>query len=110
MIVMHTALLALMLLQSSPSGEPANGAVGERLDYVVSQLVKSGYTQQDAEALFQDKRLEVLPPVKVQPRQIDWDAVIASLVAPASVLRGAAFLAQYKDVLNQAETKYAVDP
>jgi membrane-bound lytic murein transglycosylase B len=80
------------------------------VDYVVSQLVKSGYTQQDAEALFRDKRLEVLPPVKVAPRQIAWDAVIAGLVAPASVVRGAAFLVQYQDALNQAEAKYAVDP
>ena len=86
MLVMHTVLLAMMLLQSPSPGEPTGGAAGERVNYVISQLVKSGYTQQDAAALFQDKRLEVLPPVKVQPRKIDWDAVIAGLVAPASVV------------------------
>jgi peptidoglycan lytic transglycosylase B len=107
---MLTVLFAMLLLQAPVSSASGAAASSDRVDYVVAQLVKGGYTQQDAEALFQDKRLEVLPPQKVQPREIDWDAVIAALVAPPSVARGAAFLTQYKAALEQGEKKYGVDP
>jgi membrane-bound lytic murein transglycosylase B len=99
---MTTTLLAMLML--------AGPAAKERVDYVVSQLVAKGFTQQEAETLFQDPRLKVLPPRDVAARQIDWDQVIRGLVAPASVRRGGEFLLQYQETFRQAESHYGVDP
>jgi membrane-bound lytic murein transglycosylase B len=45
----------------------------------------------------------------VQPREIDWDQVIAGLVAPNSVQRGSEFLARYRESLERAEAQFDVD-
>jgi len=84
-------------------------ATSERVEYVIGQLLQNGFSRQEAEALFQDKRLDVYPPRVVQPRQIDWDQIIASLVSPASVKQGAEFLARYQESLAYAESKFGVD-
>ena len=114
--MLSAALLTVMLLQA-PAAESdrapkvlATTRDDDRLQYVIGQLVQGGYTEEQAEALFKDKRLAILPPQKIQPRQIDWDAVIAALVAPPSVARGVLFLDQYKAALAQAQTRYNVDP
>jgi peptidoglycan lytic transglycosylase B len=99
---MHTTLMAALLLVTP--------AANERVEYVISQLVAKGFTQPEAEALFQDARLKILPPQQVAARKIDWDQVIRGLVAPASVERGSAFMARYGETLLQANTKYGVDP
>ena len=85
-------------------------AANERVEYVISQLVAKGFTQPEAEALFEDPRLKILPPQQVAAREIDWDQVIRGLVAPASVERGSEFLARYQDTFRQAEAKFGVDP
>lgn len=99
---MPTVLMAAVLL--------APPAARERVEYVISQLVAKGFTQSEAEALFQDPRLKILPPQQVETREIDWDRVIRGLVAPASVERGSQFLARYQQTLRQAESQFGIDP
>jgi membrane-bound lytic murein transglycosylase B len=99
---MPTTLMAVLLL--------AMPAANERVEYVVSQLVEQGFTQAEAEALFQDPRLTVLPQRDVAPRTIDWDQVIRTLVAKGSVQRGSEFLARYREAFQVAESQYGVDP
>ena len=99
---MQTTLMAVLLL--------AGPAANERVEYVVTQLLAKGFTQAEAEALFEDPRLKILPPQQVAARQIDWDQVIRGLVAPASVRRGSDFLARYQGTFRQADTKFGVDP
>jgi membrane-bound lytic murein transglycosylase B len=98
---MGTGLLAAMLLLAP--------AQNERVDYVVAQLVQKGFTQQEAEALFQDNRLKLLPPAQVAQRKIDWDQVIAGLVAGPSVRQGSDFLTRYQSTFDAAESKFGVD-
>jgi len=98
---MPTGLLAALLLLSP--------APNERTDYVISQLVEKGFSQREAEALFQDSRLQLLPPQQVAPRKVDWDQVIATLLAAGSVRQGSDFLSRYQDTLAQAESKFGVD-
>jgi membrane-bound lytic murein transglycosylase B len=85
-------------------------AANERVEYVVSQLVEKGFTQSEAEALFEDSRLKVLPQRDVAAREIDWDAVIRTLTAKGSVQRGTEFLARYQETFQLAESQYGVDP
>ncbi|MBI2819816.1 MAG: lytic murein transglycosylase [Acidobacteria bacterium] len=99
---MRTGLMAVLLLVTP--------AANERVEYVISQLVAKGFTQPEAEALFQDPRLKILPPQQVAAREIDWDQVIRGLVAPASVERGSKFLARYQETLRQADSKFGIDP
>ena len=40
---------------------------------------------------------------------MDWDKIIATLVAPASVRNGVEFLGKYEAALDSAERKYGVD-
>lgn len=98
---MHTFLMATLLL--------APAAASERVQYVISQLLENGFTQPEAEALFEDRRLELLPPQQVAPRRIDWDQVIRALVAPASVQQGSEFLTRYQETFRQAATQFGVE-
>ena len=113
--MIQSILVAMVLLQAPESADPAAGAVpagaraAGRLQYVVAQLLQDGFTQQEVEALFQDRRLALLPPQQVQPRAIDWDQVIRTLEAAASVAQGSEFLARYQITLSQVESKYGVD-
>jgi peptidoglycan lytic transglycosylase B len=95
---------------SEPVPQTAKERTQARIRYAVAQLVARGLTESEAQALFKDRRLEILPPQKVAPRDIDWDQVIRALVAPASVERGREFLARYQDTFRQVESKYGVDP
>jgi len=94
-------LIAVLLL--------AAPAAGERVEYAITQMVQQGLSREEAEAFFQDPRLELLPPQVVQPRKIDWDQVIAGLVAGNSVQRGSEFLARYQESLARAEVQFDVD-
>jgi membrane-bound lytic murein transglycosylase B len=98
---MLTSLVAAMLLLGP--------AESERIEYVIERMVERGLSRQDAEGLFADRRLQLLPQRDVQPRTIDWDQVIAGLVAPASLRQGSEFLARYQDSLAKAEAQYGVD-
>jgi membrane-bound lytic murein transglycosylase B len=84
-------------------------AEAERVEYVVGQLVESGFTRPEAEALFSDPRLQLYPRREVAQRTIDWDKIIAGLVAPASVKQGSEFVERYRESLTAAEQKYGVD-
>ena len=97
---MITAVLAV-LLWLSPE-------VSERIAYVVAQLIENGYSQQEAESLFRDSRLQAYPPRELRPREIDWDKMIAQLTQPASVQLGKEFLAQHAESLRQAESQFGV--
>jgi membrane-bound lytic murein transglycosylase B len=81
----------------------------ERVEYAVTQMMSRGLSRSDAEALFQDRRLQLLPQQDVQPRTIDWDQVIAGLVAPASVKQGTDFIDQYRETLERVEQRTGVD-
>ena len=87
----------------------ASPAPNERVEYVLSELVGNGFSRQEAEAFFNDSRLKMYPPVAVQPRKIDWDKLIAQLVAPDSVERGSQFLHDNLDILSRAEQKFGVE-
>lgn len=80
-----------------------------RTEYLLTQMEAQGVSRDQAEALLGDKRLAVFPPRVVAPRDIDWDKVIAGLVAPASVRTGVEFINRYESVLNEAERQYGVD-
>ena len=80
-----------------------------RVEYVISELVGSGFSQPEAEAFFADPRVKAYPPRTIQPRTIDWDAIIQGLVAPASVRRGKQFLAEHEATLRRAEEAYGVE-
>ena len=80
-----------------------------RVEYVISELVVSGFSQSEAEAFFADPRVKAYPPRTIQPRTIDWDAIIQGLVAPASVRRGKQFLAEHEATLRRAEEAYGVE-
>ena len=95
-----TGMLAALLMMSP--------APNERVDYVIGQLVAGGFSQQEAEALFQDGRLKVLPPQQVAQRKIDWDQVIAGLVASASVRQGSDFMVRYQSTFDEVERKFGV--
>lgn len=101
---MLTAILAIFLAAS-----PAQDQQNERVDYVLSELVGNGFSRQEAEAFFRDPRLKVYPPIEVAPRKIDWDKLIAQLVAPESLERGAQFLRGNWDILSQVEQKFGVE-
>lgn len=94
--------LVMAVLLASPFENP-------RLDYVIAELVRSGYTRQEAEALFRDPRLQAYPPQRVQPRKIEWDRLIAQLVSPESVSRGRQFLLAHRETLLRAEGQFGVD-
>ncbi len=96
-----TGLLAALLL--------ASPAASERVEYAITQMVQQGLSREEAEALFQDQRVELLPPQVVQPREIDWDQVIAGLVTASSVQRGSEFLVRYQESLARAEAQFDVD-
>ena len=97
---MFPATLALFLALS-PS-------VSKRVAYVIDQLTQNGFTRREARALFHNRRLRAYPPIAVAPHKIDWDAFIATLVAPESVQRGVVFLAQNRSVLSDAEQRFGV--
>jgi membrane-bound lytic murein transglycosylase B len=80
----------------------------ERVEYVITRLLSEGFTRQEAEALFHDPRLDVYPRRDVAPRQIDWDKIIAGMVAPPSVKEGSEFMARYRETLAGAENKFGV--
>ena len=84
-------------------------AQNERVDYVVAELEKSGFPRAVAEGLFADERVKMYPPREVAPRTIDWDKIIASLVAPQSVQRGEKFHSQYQEILDKAQKDFGVD-
>ncbi len=84
-------------------------SVSERVAYVVEQLAENGFSRPEAEALFRHRRLKIYAPKKVAPHKIDWQEFIANLVAPASVHRGADFLARNRQVLSDAEQRFGVD-
>ena len=98
---MLPATLALFLALS-PS-------VGKRVAYVIDQLTQNGFTRREARALFHNRHLKAYPPIEVAPHKIDWDAFIATLVAPESVERGVDFLAQNRTVLSDAEQRFGVE-
>jgi len=79
-----------------------------RVEYVVSELVRAGFSQPEAEALFRDPRLQLYPPQTIRPRKIDWDQFIARLTAPESVSPGNLFLREHEETLRQAEEKFGV--
>lgn len=83
-------------------------AQSERVDYVISQLTRDGLAREEVEAFFRDPRLKLYPPQEVGPRKIDWDKIIASLVAPASVKQGGEFVERYREALTQAEETFGV--
>ena len=87
----------------------SNPAPNERVEYVLSELVGNGFSRQEAEAFFNDSRLKMYPPIEVAPRKIDWDKLIAQLVAPESIGRGEKFLRDYSDILNRAQQDFGVD-
>ena len=80
-----------------------------RVEYVVSELLRNGFSQQETEALFGDPRLQLYPPQTIRPRRIDWDQFIARLTVPESVNQGTQFLLQHQEVLGQAEEKFGVE-
>src|SRR5690242_5312772 len=98
---MFPATLALFLALT-PS-------VSKRVAYVIDQLTQNGFTRREARALFHNRRLKPYPPVEVAPHKIDWDAFIASLVAPSSLDRGAEFLEKNRAALGDAEQKFGVE-
>ncbi len=80
-----------------------------RVQFVIAELVENGFSPSEAEAFFTDPRLAAYPPRTIQPRKIDWDQIIAGLVAPASVERGQQFLTEHEDTLRRAEEAYGVE-
>ena len=86
----------------------ASPATDQRVEYVISQLVQSGFSRPEAEAFFQDPRLKTYPPPEVAPRKIDWDRIIAQLVQPASIRQGQEFLSRYAAVLEKAQEESGV--
>ena len=80
-----------------------------RVEYVVAELVRSGLSQQEADALFRDPRLRLYPPRTIRPRKIDWDQFIARLIAPASVSPGSQFLLDHQEALRRAEEQFGVE-
>lgn len=98
-----------MLLGASILLLAATALPPERADYVMSQLLQNGFSREEAEAFFQDPRLKLYPPQQVQPRAVDWDQVIANLVAPKSVQQGVDFMARYQETLTSLETQFGVD-
>lgn len=97
-----------MLLMILPLVLALGPQQGPRVEYVISQLLGNGFSQQEADALFSDPRLEAYPPRVIQPRKIDWDQIIAGLVAPGSVRRGKEFLAEHEETLRRVEETYGV--
>jgi membrane-bound lytic murein transglycosylase B len=80
-----------------------------RVEYVISEMVANGFSREEAEAFFADPRVKEYPPREIQPRTIDWDKIIATLVEPASVERGRKFVATHEDTLRLAEGTYGVE-
>ena len=106
---MIAAIFALILSVVSGVAVRAESLPQERTEYLLSQMEAQGVPRDRAEALLGDHRLEVFPPRVVAAREIDWDKVIAGLVAPASLRTGVDFINKYEDALNQAEQRYGVD-
>jgi len=106
---MVAAVIAIFLSMASSLIVRAENLPPERTQYLLSQMEAQGVPRDRAEALLEDRRLEVFPPRVVAPRDIDWDKVIATLVAPASLRSGVDFINRYEEVLNQAERQYGVD-
>ena len=98
---MLPAVLALLLLWSPLQNE--------RVEYLISQLTQHGFSLREAEALLHDPRLKVYPPRTVQPREVQWDQVIARLVAPESVRQGSRFLIQHQESLSRAEKEFGLE-
>ena len=95
-------LLMILALALAPEENP-------RVEYVISEMEANGFSRPEAEAFFADPRVKEYPPREIQPRTIDWDQIIAGLVAPASVERGRQFLAQHEQTLRRAEETYGVN-
>ena len=80
-----------------------------RVEYVVSELLRHGFSQQETEALLRDPRLQLYPPQTIRPRKIDWDQFIARLTVPESVSQGTQFLLQHQEVLGKAEETFGIE-
>ncbi|MBI4459312.1 MAG: lytic murein transglycosylase [Acidobacteria bacterium] len=81
----------------------------ERVEYVISRLAAADFARPEAEAFFRDSRLAMYPAREIAPRVIDWDKVIAQLVARNSVERGVKFLQDHSEILDRAQQDFGVD-
>jgi membrane-bound lytic murein transglycosylase B len=109
---MIAAILAFFLAASAvPSAQaaPSVSLPAERIEYLLSKMREQGVPEEQAEQLLADRRVEIFPPRVVAPRDVDWDKIIAALVAPASVRSGVEFVAKYQQALESAERQYGVD-
>ena len=95
-------LILPLVLALAPNENP-------RVEYVISEMVANGFSRPEAEAFFADPRVKEYPPREIQPRTIDWDKIIATLVEPTSVERGRKFVAEHEDTLRRAEEIYGVE-
>lgn len=102
-------LLMILPLALAFGPQPLGPQESPRVEYVISRLLDNGFSRQEAETFFLDPRLQAYPPRVIQPRKIDWDQIIAGLLAPASVRRGMEFLAEQEDALGRAEETYGVE-
>ena len=106
---MITVLVAIFLSLASGVIVRAESLPPERTQYLLSQMEAKGVPRDRAEVLLEDARLEVFPPRVVAARDIDWDKVIAGLVAPTSLRSGVDFINKYEETLTHAERQYGVD-
>ncbi len=106
---MISAVLATILSVVIAAPVLAASLPAEREAYLLSQMQAQGVPLGQAEALLSDNRVEVFAPRVVAARDIDWDKIIAGLVAPASVKQGVDFVARYGRTLDAAEAQYGVD-
>lgn len=97
---MFSAVLAFAIAAALPA---------ERAEYLFSQMLANGIPREHARTLLEDSRLEVFPPRVVGPRTIDWDQIIAGLVAPSSVRNGVEFAERYRQTLADVEKQFRVD-
>ncbi len=103
---------------TNPTGIYANMELLPRLRLLLAklQLLQAGVPLEYTEQVFNDSRAVIYPkpvprdPTLPPPPGIDWEKLQASMLDPASVAKGATFIAQYRDAFNKTQAQYGVTP
>jgi len=98
--------LSLLLFVVSLFGEEV---ISPKLNNVVVQLEKRGFSRQEILKVFADPRLTIYADIPhLKAKKIDYFSKAYALFSPSSIARGKEFLKANKAILERAEKEYRV--
>jgi len=83
--------------------------VSAKLDNVVNQLEKQGFSREEIIKVFADVRLKIYADIPhFKAKRVDYFSKAYALFSPSSIIRGRNFLETYKKILERAEKEFRV--